>query len=462
MKHTSLRTRLILWTVALEAILLVAFAAVFVLVLRNTQSQQIDETLRLGIVQLNAVVDVRENRYDVAEAETADLRSRGLMAWVLSPEGQTALTIGNAADFPLPASLPPEGQTLDSTLADGTAVRLLHSSLTEGLRDLGSIILAIPLHESQIIIRQILLAFAISIPIVLGLSAVGGLFLAGRALQPVAAITHTAQEINAADLSQRLELDLADDEIGELTHTFNEMLARLERAFQRERQLTSDVSHELRTPLGILKTQLSLARSRPRDAETLLEMMAAMEGDVDRMTRLIEQMLTLARVEQRGLSDIMPVALDVLLREVVAQLQPTADANRVNIQLEIPTQVDLIVPGSREQLQQVFTNLVENGLKYTSGGGQVTVAASRHWQTVTVVVSDTGEGIAPELLPHLFERFYRVDDARARETGGFGLGLAISQAIVQAHGGTITVSSQVGGETAFTVSLTTQPSLFVA
>ncbi len=245
--------------------------------------------------------------------------------------------------------------------------------LTEGTRNLGTLILAIPLRDSQTIMRQILLGLAIAIPVVLGLSAVGGLFLAGRALQPVAAITHTAQQINAADLSQRLDLDLPDDEIGELAHTFNEMLARLERAFQRERQLTSDVSHELRTPLGMLKTQLSLARSRPREADALLEMMAAMEGDVDRMTRLIEQMLTLARVEQRGLTDFAPVALDSLLREVVAQLQPNAVASKVDLQLEIPPQVDLTVPGDAERLRQVFTNLVENGLKYTPAGGQVTV-----------------------------------------------------------------------------------------
>lgn len=453
MKRTSLRTRLVLWTVALEAILLVVFAAVFMFVLRNAQSQQIDETLRLGAAQLNAVVDVREGQYAVAATETADLRARNLMAWVLSPDGQTVLTIGSAAEFSLPGILPAEGQSFDAVLSGKTAVRLLQSPLTEGSRNLGTLILAIPLRDSQTIMRQILLGLAIAIPVVLALSAIGGLFLAGRALQPVAAITHTAQQINAADLSQRLDLDLPEDEIGELAHTFNEMLARLERAFQRERQLTSDVSHELRTPLGMLKTQLSLARSRPRKADTLLEMMASMEGDVDRMTRLIEQMLTLARVEQRGLADFAPVALDSLLREVVAQLQLNAAASQVDLQLEIPPKVDLTVPGDAERLRQVFTNLVENGLKYTPADGQVTVAISRHWQTITVTITDTGTGIAPEHLPHMFDRFYRADDARARETGGFGLGLAISQAIVQAHNGTISASSEVNKGTVFTVSL---------
>ncbi len=453
MKRTSLRSRLVLWTVALEGVLLVVFATVFVFVLRNAQSQQIEETLRLGAAQLNAVVDVQEGHYSVAEEETADLRSRGLMAWVLKPDGKIGLTIGSAAGLPVPNPVPLESQTVDITLPDLTAVRLLQSPLTEGPRNLGSMILAISLRESQAMMRQILLGLAITIPFVLGLSVVGGLFLAGRALQPVTDITHTAQQINATDLGQRLELAGPDDEIGELTLTFNEMLARLEQAFRRERQLTSDVSHELRTPLGMLKTQLSLARSRPREADALLKMMAAMEGDVDRMTRLIEQMLTLARVEQRGLADFTLLALGDLVGEIVDQLQASAAEQRLNLHLEVPKKVDLTILGDEERLRQVFSNLIENGLKYTPEGGQVTVNVSRHWQTIAVSVMDTGAGIAPEHLPHLFERFYRADSARARETGGFGLGLAISRAIVEAHGGTITVSSVVGDGTTFSVIL---------
>jgi heavy metal sensor kinase len=438
----------------LEAGLLLAFAAVFVLVMHQAQSQQIEETLRLGAAQLNAVVDVQEGQFGVAAAETADLRSRNLIAWILTPSGQLVLTIGKEAEVPLPPVLPASGQIMDSTLPDNTPIRLLQTPLTEGANQLGTIVLALPLGDSQTVIRQILWGLVIAIPVVLGLSAVGGLFLAGRALQPVTTITHTARQISAADLSQRLTLVLPDDEIGELAHTFNEMLARLERAFQRERQLTSDVSHELRTPLGMLKTQLSLARSRPREAAALLEMIDNMEGDVDRMTRLIEQMLTLARVEQQGLIDFASVALDQLLREVVAQLQRQTAVSGVALRLEIPSQVNFKVAGDGERLRQLFANLLENGLKYTPAGGSVTVSLARHWQTVTVSVVDTGAGIAPEHLPHLFERFYRADSARARETGGFGLGLAIAQAVVQAHGGTMTVSSAVDEGTTFTVSLT--------
>jgi signal transduction histidine kinase len=222
---------------------------------------------------------------------------------------------------------------------------------------------------------------------------------------------------------------LPDDEIGRLAHTFEGMFERLDRAFQRERQLTSDVFHELRTPLGMMKTQLSLARSRPRDAAALLQMMADMEGDVDRMTQLAEQMLTLARVEQRGLSDFEPLALDELLQEVVDRFQNKGHERGVTVFLKPPPQVDWHLEGDREQLRIVFANLLDNAVKYTPSGKPVRVSVSRYWQTFWVEVTDSEMGIAPEHLPRLFERFDRADSARARATGGFGPEPTISQAI---------------------------------
>ena len=452
-----LRVRLVLWTVMIEAVLLLVFSGVFIFVLRNAQNNQIEETLRLSAAQLNAVVDVRGDQYQVAPDETTYLRTRGVLAWILSPEGDLGGSVGDATLANLPATLPAPDHLADTHLSNGEPVRLLVTALHEGDQVLGTLVLAASLRDSQTFINQILLGLSIALPIVLALSAAGGLFLASRALAPVAAITHTAEQISAADLSQRLELDLPDDEIGHLAHTFNAMLDRLERAFERERQLTADVSHELRTPLGMLKTQLSLARSRPRDAAALLEMMHDMEGDVDRMTRLIEQMLTLARVEQRGVTAFAPFALDRLVCDMVAQLQAKAGEKTIDLDVAIPPQIDWQIRGDAEKLQQVFLNLIDNAIKYTPSGGTITVEAHRQWQTVLVAVADTGPGIPPEHLPHVFERFYRADSARARATGGFGLGLAISEAIVKAHHGLIEVTSTPGLGTTFTVSLPAYP-----
>ncbi len=453
MKIVNLRLRLVLWSVALETLLLIVFAAVFVAVLQNAQNQQIEETLRLSAAQLNAVVDIQSGHYRISTAETADMRARGVMAWILSPDGQLGLTIGNAENYPVPANLPLPGQTADHFLKEEEIIRLWVSPLTEGANEFGTLVVALPLRSSQTFLRQIYLGLAVAIPLVVLLSAAGGLFLARRALQPVATITHTARTISAADLSQRIALDLPDDEIGQLAATFNAMLERLDGAFQRERQFTSDVSHELRTPLGFIKTQLSLARSRPRNAAALLEMMAGMEGDVDRMTRLVEQMLSLARVEQRGLESFVPVDLGALLGDLHQHFQPKGGQDDIELSLGLPPQVELTVNGDQAGLRQVFTNLVENAFKYTPRGGQINLEVVRRWDQIEVKVTNFGMVIPPEDIPHLFERFYRVESSRSRETGGAGLGLAISQEIVRRHGGTIEVQSDADRGTLFCVRL---------
>ena len=455
MKNIKLRYQIVIWTVTLEALLLLVFAAVFVAFLQNSQNQQNEQILRLSAVQLNAVVDVQDGEFHVSAAETVDMRTRGVMAWVLAPDGIPSLTIGNAENYPLPNNLPHPDQTLNGVLSNGEPVRILVSTLSEGNQTLGTLILALPLHDSLVLLRQIYIGLAIAIPFIILLSALGGLFLAGRALQPVSSITLTAQQISAADLSQRLDLDLPDDEIGQLAKTFNAMLERLDNAFQRERQFTSDASHELRTPLSFLKTQLSLARSKPRKAAALLKMMAEMEDDVDRMTRLVEQMLALARVEQHGLDSFAPIDLGALLQDLTSHFTEKAQQNDIELNLSIPAQVDLSINGDAERLRQVFINLIENALKYTPSGGQVTLEAKRNWEKIEIVVANSGKPIPAEHLQHLFERFYRIQSSRSRDSGGAGLGLAISREIARLHGGDIQVQSQKENGTVFTVSLPT-------
>ena len=449
----SLRARLVLWTVTLQAILLVVLAAVVLFAVQSLQQRQIDETLTLGATQLNAVIDVQGDHYTAEVADVVALRRAGVLTWVLTPAGTLVETVGDADELPLPSLLPNSGQFMDTTLADGVAARLLVSPLQEGSDILGTLVLALPLKSNQLFSRFLLWSLALAIPIVLLLSTAGGFFLAGRALAPVSSITETARQISAAGLSQRLQLDLPDDEIGQLAHTFDAMLERLDQAFQRERQLTADVSHELRTPLAMLKTQLSLARSRPRDVQTLQAMMTEMEGDVDRMTQLIAQMLTLTTVEHGMSVALSTVALAPLLIHLIDQMAPVAAEKGVELQVDVPASSPLRLQGDSDGLRQVFTNLLENAIKYTPTGGQVTLSATCQDRQIQIAVTDNGIGIPAEHLPHLFKRFYRVDQARARGSGGFGLGLAISQAIVQMHGGRIECHSAAGEGTTFTVDL---------
>ncbi|MCA9911950.1 MAG: HAMP domain-containing protein, partial [Anaerolineae bacterium] len=241
-----LRVRIVLWTVALEAILLIVFAILLVSILQNIQNQQINETLRLSAAQMNAVVDVRGTTFDVPSQDVADIQSRGVIVWIVAPDGSLGATVGQAERFPIPTMIPAEGSISDLDLAQGELVRVLVEPLREGNTSFGTLILALPLGAEFQIIKFVRWSLFFTIPIVLILSIVGGFFLASRALGPIKGIAATARQITATDLNKRLQLDLPDDEVGQLANTFNAMLDRIEDAFQRERQFTSDASHELR------------------------------------------------------------------------------------------------------------------------------------------------------------------------------------------------------------------------
>jgi signal transduction histidine kinase len=284
-------------------------------------------------------------------------------------------------------------------------------------------------------------------------AAAGAMFLAGRALAPISTITAQARRIGRANLSARLALPGPRDEVGQLADTFDDMLDRLQAAFEHERQFLADASHELRTPLGLLRMQIDLAQSRPRDAATMTAMVRAMGADVDRMTRLVEAMLALTRLESAQAAPA-PVDLYDVLGGLVSQLQPLALDRQITLALDSPTEANVL--GDRDRLVQLFLNLLDNALKYTPPGGQICVRVQRAagWG---IQVADSGPGIPPEHLPHLFDRFYRVDTSRARETGGLGLGLAIAQTIAHQHGGAITVTSAPGQGTTFAVTLPAAP-----
>lgn len=450
-----LRVRIVLWTVTLEALLLIVFAILLVAILQSSQNQQINETLRLSAAQMNAVVDLRGDTFDIPAQDIAELQSYGVFGWVLKSDGSLGATIGQASQNTLPNPIPVTNSTSDITFVNGEIVRLLVSELREGNRSLGTVVLALPLKAEFAVIQQVKLSLLISIPIVLMLSAIGGLFLANRALKPVKAISETTRQISATDLSKRIELDLPEDEIGQLAYTFNEMLERIDEAFRRERQFTSDASHELRTPLGFLKTQLSLARSKPRSSSELLEMMEDMESDVDRMTRLIEQMLTLARTENLELPAKQVINLAELITDLSAEYRIHAQEQDKTLVVDMSSGTDFHMGGIPQLIHQVLVNLLENALKYTDKGDAIYIRLRKQWQDITISIEDTGQGISSEHIPHLFDCFYRTDSARTRDSGGFGLGLAITRAIIQAHGGDIQVLSQIQQGTTFVIHFKT-------
>ncbi len=276
----------------------------------------------------------------------------------------------------------------------------------------------------------------------IGLAVILGGLVIRNAMKPLVIAKNTAVQIsNADDLSRRIpykDIGVETDEIGELIKAFNQTLGRLEKLFSAQRRFMADVSHELRTPLTVINGNVGLMRRmRQVDEESL----ASIEEEVDRLTRLVGDLLLLAQAESGKIPlDIKPVELDALLLEVYQQLRVLA-GDRVDVKLADIDQVRVL--GDRDRLKQVIINLGANAINYTQNGGQVKLGLSKSEGQAQLLVTDNGPGIAPEDLPHIFERFYRGEKSRTREQdeSSFGLGLSIAYWIVEAHGGRIEVSS---------------------
>ena len=286
---------------------------------------------------------------------------------------------------------------------------------------------------------------------VIVLAGLGGLFLADRVLRPVERITKTAQKIEGSDLSQRIDVK-TDDELGRLAVTLNEMIGRLEESFSRQRQFTADASHELRTPLAIMQAEATLALSKERAPDDYRKALETISQESDYMSSVIGKLLILARSdagkEQLNFED---VDLKELIIGLAANIE--AFAQDKGIKFTVDTKDDVNVSGDKVKLRQLFTNILENAVRYTPADGKISISLLEKESNAVVSISDTGIGIPPEHLPHIFERFYRVDKARARADGGVGLGLAIAKIIAESHKGKIQVESEVGKGTTFIVSI---------
>jgi heavy metal sensor kinase len=287
--------------------------------------------------------------------------------------------------------------------------------------------------------------------VVLALGLAGGWWISTRALRPIGDISVAAAKISTGDLAQRIHTPDTDSELGELARVLNDTFARLQASFARQAQFTADASHELRTPVTVLLTQTQTALARERSAAEYRESLAAGQRAAQRMRRLTESLLTLARLDSGETAATRePCDLDRVALEATELLRLLAQQQGVTLEVESgPTHC----AGNAEQLGQVVTNPVSNAIAYNRPGGSVRVKVAAEASAAVLAVCDTGQGIAPEDLSHIFERFYRADKARSSAVGRIGLGLAITKAVVEAHGGAIEVATELGKGSTFTVRL---------
>lgn len=455
----TLRVRFALWTAGLLLAALLLFSLFVYAGMSRALLGPVDATLELAATHVLTEIKTDSGapvmvENPLTDEEYALLRDQGVSMRVLDGGGAEVMQYGPYTRLPLPQSafpLPREGGDFVTVGDDasGDTLRLYTLPIGDG-QVVGTLQIAQNLTVTQRTLRSLTFTLLVGVPLIVVLAGVGGYFLAARALAPIDSIVRTARALSANDLSTRLNLPAAEDEVGRLAATFDSMLGRLEAAFRRERQFTADASHELRTPLAAMQTIIDGTLARPRTPEEYEQALADLGREAAQMRVLTDGLLELARSQSAGQQTrAESVDLSLLLNDVADSLRPLAEAKGLRLIESVPPS-GLVIQGDSDALIRLFANLIGNSIKYTDRGSVIVMAAP-NGRAAEVTISDTGVGIAPEHLPHIFERFYRVDESRS--TQGIGLGLAIAREIAAAHGGSVDVTSELGKGTTFTVHL---------
>ena len=492
----GMRVQLTLWFIVVFGVLMLLFGAVFYVNLRTSLQTSFDSSLQLrtqqiaaginedkgtitihdvtgalpGLIDSDAATDIatpKSNSQTTSTTTTnptgpektnADV-NLGALVRILNVRGEVVYVTPAFLALSIPptsVTQPLHGNTWQGTVTaqNGQTVRLYSAALTENGNVYGVVQVGESLAQLGNTLRSVEIELLLIVPFVLLLGAIGSYWLAAHAFAPINRLTSIARRIEAGDLHERVPVPRSKDEVQRLALTFNEMIERLDKAFARQRRFVADASHELRTPVAAIRsmTDVVLAQRAPVESEEYFSVLRDVNAEAERLGHLINDLLALARTdENQVVLEHELVRLDLLVADVAATTEPLA-AER-GITFEVLTPQPATVLGDEVRLIQVIMNLIDNAVAYTNGGGKVTLEVGIKYNNAYLIVRDTGIGIAKEHLDHIFERFYRVDPARSRAAGNTGLGLAITEWIVQAHGGKISVESEVGQGTTFTVML---------
>ena len=439
----NLRSMPVRWKFTLlYAILLLAclfiFGAAIYLGTREQLSSDLDEEIGDRSVAVNQLVQITSNGISLDTSVIPGDDDRFVRVWNTSG----SLVADTSDSF---TSLPDFGDDVNAALAgvsgwvefigNGETLRANFEPIRNDGDIVGVILVAQSTGEIEETLAGLVRLLLIVAPFALIVAIVGGYLVAVRVLAPVVRITNLAASIDSRAMGQRLKLELPDDELGRLARTFDSMLDRIESAFERQRQFTGDAAHELRTPLGVMRSRIELALARPRSTEEMMMTVRELDRDLDRVTRLAGALLHIARLDSTGFQpESESFNLESLIRRVATQYQE----NPIEIVLDV-TPITLLA--DEDLILQLLVNLMDNAVRHTPAGGTVTLGCATESGMVRMWIEDTGPGIPPELHQKVFDRFFRVDSGRTRQDGGVGLGLSISQAIVTAHRGTISVEN---------------------
>jgi heavy metal sensor kinase len=451
MNTRSLSFRLIAWYAGLLTLVFLVLGAVMFTVvandlqssLRNDQmrrAQQISDTLLKGISHSDesALAASVETLY-APEANDRFIRiTRGDNTVLFESHASRNRRI--ASEIPLLRPLPTSPSWREVRLPEGGSL-VIGTVIHRGANGTRYVVeVGASTEPIDAALGRLLAALATGLPIAVAIAVIGGFLLVRRSLVPMERIARKAEEITQHSLSERLPVERTGDELERLSLSLNHMISRLEEAVQGSKRLVADASHELRTPLTVMRGELESMAADPQTARGTREMLASLLEEVDRLAAVVDGLLALSRLDT-GEASAAWVKFD--LAELVAttadQMSLLAEDKSISVVCDAPQRV--IVEGNRARLKQVVVNLLDNAIKYTQIGGTVRLKVALQDGQGVLEVADTGMGIPPEALPHVFERFFRVERSRSREQGGAGLGLSIVKSICAAHGAAVEVQS---------------------
>ena len=452
-----IRVRLTAWYVLFLVAILVALGAFIVVKLRSDLASAIDRDIRASAGAIGQSYH-NEGLSGFNETSALALRRSGSVAQVLDPHGHVIASYGGdiAQDPMLESPLrigafARAGKLLTVNLGDSGLPFRVVATPVDRHGNVELVVVGESLQDVNEAVRKIVVLLLIAGPIALAAAAIAGWLLVRNALIPVDRMRKKAEQIGIDRLHERLTAPNPSDEIGQLAATLNAMLDRLEAGVVARRRLVADASHELRTPLAAMRAELDVSILDEQRTPAERAALQSVREDVDRMSRTVDNMMTLALADEGRLElRREPVDLDQVVRTAIEPLLALAAAKGVELRVggEAGT-----VTGDSGRLAQALTNLVENAIKFTPAGGAIDVRLWREVREVGVTVRDNGIGIPADAVEHVFDRFYRADPSRSRASGGSGLGLAICYEVASSHGGRVWVQSDEGTGSAFSIAL---------
>ncbi len=460
MTRWSIRARLACWFAVVLGLVLVLMAATTWWALRASFAATVDEGLA------GRVASIARFLGGAAEPASSGELHEDLREYAALDPGWDLIRIYDASGTQVfqagafergglpPAPVPglPDGPRYEDLVLGGRPLRMLSSRAMVGAQAF-TVQVAVPMGDLQHTVDRLRKALLLLIPIGILLAAGGGYWISGRALAPVDRITATARGITARELGSRLEVPPTGDELQRLSETLNDMLARLEAAFLEARRFTADASHELRTPISVIRTSAEIALRRDRPAVEYRQALSDIQREAERTSTLVQDLLTLARADA-GVDGLQRTDVDLVSLANGVRQRFAASCEGAGLSLEADTPATpVLLNGDLAAISRLAVILVDNAVKYTPAPGRVTVRIRPEKRTAVLEVEDTGPGIAAEDLPRVFDRFYRADKARSRDSGGAGLGLSIARWIAERHGGSIAIDSQPGCGCRVTVRL---------